>query len=92
MIIIIVPNYDIIMAIMPMDYLYDSNNEYPYVTITAAIAVCFIAHFAYQLAPRLCHPNEQEPKFKAPHIPEDGGGIRPARSQDGAMWGMIEAT
>mmetsp|Transcript_44846 Transcript_44846/g.54880 ORF Transcript_44846/g.54880 Transcript_44846/m.54880 type:complete len:172 (+) Transcript_44846:73-588(+) len=23
-----------------------------------------------------CHPSEQEPKFKTPHIPEDGGGIR----------------
>ncbi|CAJ1330721.1 unnamed protein product [Effrenium voratum] len=23
-----------------------------------------------------CHPSEQEPKFRTPHIPEDGGGIR----------------
>ena len=25
---------------------------------------------------RFCHPSEQVPKFKALHIPEDGGGIR----------------
>ena len=25
---------------------------------------------------RFCHPSEQTPKFKTPHIPEDGGGIR----------------
>ena len=24
----------------------------------------------------LCHPTEQQAKFKTPHIPEDGGGIR----------------